>query len=88
MSRIRAALDLKPQAEEIELVRQIADRLGVGRWQGELFAPMPPQAAQLSEVNQALNAKVQKRTMKLAQVNHPLQAEMRVRQRSLAGSGN
>ncbi|MEG4206868.1 hypothetical protein QUA20_23455 [Microcoleus sp. Pol7_A1] len=43
---------------------------------------MPQQAAKLSEVNQLLNAKVQKRTMKLAQVNHPLQAEIRVRQRS------
>jgi C4-dicarboxylate-specific signal transduction histidine kinase len=35
-------------------------------------------------VNQVLNAKVQKRTMKLAQVNHALQAEIRVRQRSKA----
>ncbi len=45
---------------------------------------MPQQPAQLSEVNQVLNAKVQKRTMKLAQVNHALQAEIRVRQRSKA----
>jgi C4-dicarboxylate-specific signal transduction histidine kinase len=49
---------------------------------------MPQQPAQLSEVNQVLNAKVQKRTMKLAQVNHALQAEIRVRQPSKAGSGN
>lgn len=49
---------------------------------------MPQQPAQLSEVNQVLNAKVQKRTMKLAQVNHALQAEIRVRQRAKAGSGN
>src|SRR4028118_722144 len=44
---------------------------------------MPQQPAQLSEVNQVLNAKVQKRTMKLAQVNHALQAEIRVRQRTI-----
>ncbi len=41
---------------------------------------MPQQSAQLSEVNQVLNAKIQKRTMKLAQVNHALQAEIRGRQ--------
>jgi C4-dicarboxylate-specific signal transduction histidine kinase len=41
---------------------------------------MPQQAAQLSEVNQVLNAKIQKRTMKLAQINRALQAEIRVRQ--------
>jgi C4-dicarboxylate-specific signal transduction histidine kinase len=62
--------------------------LGVARKQAELFAFMPQQAAQLSEVNQVLNAKGKKRTMKLAQVNHALQAEIRVRQRSKAGSGN
>jgi hypothetical protein len=49
---------------------------------------MPQQPAQLSEVNQVLNAKVQKRTMKLAEVNHALQAEIRGRQPSKAGSGN
>ena len=49
---------------------------------------MPQQPAQLSEVNQVLNAKVQKRTMKLAPVNHALQAEIRVRQPSKATSGN
>jgi C4-dicarboxylate-specific signal transduction histidine kinase len=49
---------------------------------------MPQQPAQLSEVNQVLNAKGKKRTMKLAQVNHALQAEIRVRQPSKAGSGN
>ncbi|MBD1828311.1 hypothetical protein NDI47_22900 [Microcoleus vaginatus GB1-A2] len=74
-------MDLKREAEEIEFLRQIADHLGVARSQAELFAQMPQQAAQLSEVNQVLNAKVQKRTMKLAQV-HALQAEIRVRQRS------
>jgi len=37
--------------------------LGVAREQAELFAQMPQQAAQLSEVNQVLNAKVQKRKM-------------------------
>jgi C4-dicarboxylate-specific signal transduction histidine kinase len=62
--------------------------LGIAREQAELFALMPQQPAQLSEVNQVLNAKVQKRTMKLAQVNHALQAEIRVRQPSKAGSGN
>jgi C4-dicarboxylate-specific signal transduction histidine kinase len=63
--------------------------LGVAREQAELFAQMPQPPAQLSEVNQqVLNAKVQKRTMKLAQVNHALQAEIRVRQRAKAGSGN
>jgi C4-dicarboxylate-specific signal transduction histidine kinase len=62
--------------------------LGVAREQAELFALMPQQPAKFSEVNQLLNAKVQKRTMKLAQVNHALQAEIRVRQRSKAGSGN
>jgi len=62
--------------------------LGVARKQAELFALMPQQAAQLSEVNQVLNAKGKKRTMKLAQVNHALQAEIRVRQQSKAGSGN
>jgi C4-dicarboxylate-specific signal transduction histidine kinase len=41
---------------------------------------MPQQFAQLSQVNQVLNAKIQKRTMKLAQVNHALQAEIRGRQ--------
>jgi C4-dicarboxylate-specific signal transduction histidine kinase len=69
-------------------VRQIADRLGVAQEQAELFAQMPQQVAELSEVNQVLNAKVQKRTMKLAQANHALQAEIRIRQRSKAGSGN
>jgi hypothetical protein len=49
---------------------------------------MPQQSAQLSEVNQVLNAKGKKRTMKLAPVNHALQAEIRVRQPSKAGSGN
>jgi C4-dicarboxylate-specific signal transduction histidine kinase len=62
--------------------------LGVARKQAELFALMPQQAAQLSEVNQVLNAKGKKRTMKLAQVNYALQAEIRVRQRSKADSGN
>jgi hypothetical protein len=62
--------------------------LGVARKQAELFALMPQQAAQLSEVNQVLNAKGKKRTMKLAQVNYALQAEIRVRQPSKAGSGN
>jgi len=62
--------------------------LGVARKQAELFALMPQQAAQLSEVNQVLNAKGKKRTMKLAQVNYALQAEIRVRQRSKAASGN
>lgn len=51
-------LDLKREAEEIEFLRQIADRLGVARSQAELFAQMPQQAAKLSEVNQVLNAKV------------------------------
>ncbi|MEG4294055.1 hypothetical protein Q5692_37755 [Microcoleus sp. C2C3] len=45
---------------------------------------MPQQPAQLSEVNQVLNAKVQKRTMKLAPVNHALQAEIRGGQPSKA----
>jgi len=49
---------------------------------------MPQQPAQLSEVNQVLNAKGKKRTMKLAPVNHALQAEIRVCQPSKAGSGN
>ncbi|MEG3954068.1 hypothetical protein [Microcoleus sp. herbarium2] len=49
---------------------------------------MPQQPAQLSEVNQVLNAKGKKRTMTLAQVNHALQAEIRVRQPWKAGSGN
>ncbi|MEG4960917.1 MULTISPECIES: hypothetical protein [unclassified Microcoleus] len=62
--------------------QKIAHHLGVARSQAELFAQMPQQAAQLSQVNQLLNAKFQKRTMKLAQVNHALQAEIRVRQRS------
>jgi hypothetical protein len=62
--------------------------LGVAREQAELFALMPQQPAQLSQVNQVLNAKGKKRTMKLAQVNHALQAEIRVRQPSKAGSGN
>ena len=49
---------------------------------------MPQQPVQLSEVNQVLNAKVQKRTMKLAPVNDALQAEISGRQPSKAGSGN
>jgi C4-dicarboxylate-specific signal transduction histidine kinase len=49
---------------------------------------MAQQPAQFSEVNQVLNAKGKKRTMKLAQVNHALQAEIRARQRLKAGSGN
>ncbi|MEG4633450.1 hypothetical protein QUB56_28375 [Microcoleus sp. AR_TQ3_B6] len=49
---------------------------------------MPQQAAQFSEVNQVLNAKGKKRTIKLAQVNHALQAEIRGRQPSKADSGN
>ena len=61
-------------------MRQIAAHFGVARKQAELFALMPQQAAQLSEVNQVLNAKGKKRTMKLAQINHALQAEIRVRQ--------
>jgi hypothetical protein len=62
--------------------------LGAAREQAELFALLPQQPAQLSEVNQVLNATGKKRTMKLAQVNHALQAEIRVRQPSKAGSGN
>ncbi|MBD1882577.1 hypothetical protein [Microcoleus vaginatus] len=63
--------------------QKIADHLGVIGSQAELCAQMPQQAAQLSEVNQVLNAKVQKRTMKLAQVNQALQAEISARQRCL-----
>ena len=88
ISTIRADQGLKPEAEEIDFLRQIAAHLGVAREQAELFALMPQQPAQLSEVNQVLNAKGKKRTMKLAQVNHALQAEIRVRQPSKAGSGN
>jgi DnaJ-domain-containing protein 1 len=72
----------------MEFLRQIAHRLGVARKQAELFALMPQQPAQLSEVNQVLNVKGKKRTRKLAQVYHALQAEIRVRQPSKAGSGN
>jgi hypothetical protein len=69
-------------------LRQIAAHFGVARKQAELFALMPQQAAQFSEVNQVLNAKGKKRTIKLAQVNHALQAEIRGRQPSKADSGN
>ncbi|MEG3909741.1 hypothetical protein Q5691_19110 [Microcoleus sp. w1-18aA5] len=45
MSTIQEALDLKPEAEEIEFLRQIAELLGVARSQAELFAQMPQQVA-------------------------------------------
>jgi hypothetical protein len=69
-------------------LRQIAAHFGVARKQAELFALMPQQPAQLSEVNQVLNAKEKKRTMILARVNYALPAQITVRQRSKAGSGN
>jgi GAF domain-containing protein len=38
ISTIRADQDLKPEAEEIEFLRQIVAHLGVAREQAELFA--------------------------------------------------